>query len=42
LEGVDVNGKKKQKQTPWVWNGAHPAFVRIIEELLDRKVAAAV
>jgi hypothetical protein len=26
----------------WVWNGVHSAFVRINEELLERKVTAPV
>jgi hypothetical protein len=30
------------KQQQWVWNGVHSAFVRINEELLERKVAALV
>jgi hypothetical protein len=35
-----ILGATRFSEYQWVWNGVHPALVRINEELLERKVAA--
>jgi hypothetical protein len=37
-----IPGAARFSKYKWVWNGVHPALVRINEELLERKVAAPV
>jgi hypothetical protein len=37
-----IFGATRFSEYHWVWNGVHSAFVRINEELLERKVAAPV
>jgi hypothetical protein len=37
-----IPGVKGFLSSKWVWNGVHSALVRINEELLERKVVAAV
>jgi hypothetical protein len=37
-----IPGATKFSGKKWVWNGVNSAFVRINEELLERKVAAPV
>jgi hypothetical protein len=37
-----IPSASKFPESQWVWNGAHSVFVKINEELLERKVAAAV
>jgi hypothetical protein len=37
-----IPGSASFSEQQWVWNGVHSAFVRINEELFERKVAAPV
>jgi hypothetical protein len=37
-----IPGATRFSERQWVWNGVHSAFVRINEELLERRVAVPV
>jgi hypothetical protein len=37
-----ITGAAKFSEYQWAWNAVHSAFVRINEELLERKVVAPV